>query len=59
MAVPKFDEFLYPFLYLLQDGGKTKKQLTADLISYFNLTEENCNSKTKSGNTNKLKESIN
>lgn len=58
MAVPKFDEFLYPFLYLLQDGGKTKKQLTADLISYFNLTEEDCNSKTKSGHTTQLMDRI-
>lgn len=58
MAVPKFNEFLYPFLYLLKDGDKTKRELTAALIAYFKLTEEDCNIKTKSGQTTQLMDRI-
>ena len=49
MAIPKFESFLYPFLYQLRDKDVSKKEMKAALVRHFNLTEEDCLQKTKSG----------
>ena len=53
MAIPKYQDFLYPFLSKL---GKEKeissKEIKTFLIEYFNLTDADCSLKTKSGKTN-------
>ena len=50
MAVPKFEQYLYPFLLLLKDGDLTTSQITEKLSSYFKLSEEDQNIRTKGGN---------
>lgn len=58
MAVPVFEDFLYPFLEFLKDGIKTKKQMREHLIEHFHLTEEDVLEKTKSGRVTKLNDRI-
>lgn len=49
MAIPKFESFLYPFLTLLKEKDAKKDEIKAALIKQFNLSEEECKQKTKSG----------
>lgn len=49
MAIPKFENFLYPFLNQLRDKEAKKDEIKAALIKHFNLSEEECKQKTKSG----------
>ena len=58
MAVPKFQDFLYPFLRLLKDGDMTKADITSALISHFSLTEEDCAIRTRSGSLTQLSDRI-
>ena len=42
MALPKFENFLYPFLLELKNGDEvSKNDVKTHLISYFNLCAEN------------------
>ena len=58
MAVPKFQDFLYPFLRLLKDRDMTKADITSALISHFSLTEEDCAIRTRSGSLTQLSDRI-
>ena len=58
MAVPIFEKFLYPFLYNLKDGELTLKELREKLISHFNLSTDDIQVKTKSGNTTQFNDRI-
>jgi len=58
MAVPKFEDFLYPFLIRLKDNELTKKNMTESLIAQFNLTEEDCSLLTKSGKSYQIDDRI-
>lgn len=58
MAVPIFEKFLYPFLYSLKDGELTLKELREKLISHFNLSTDDIQVKTKSGNTTQFNDRI-
>lgn len=49
MAIPKFESFLYPFLIQLRDKDAKKDEIKAALIKQFNLSEDECKQKTKSG----------
>ena len=52
MALPKFQDFLYPFLKRLEDGKDvTSKEMKSFLIEHFHLTPEDYSLKTKSGKT--------
>jgi len=52
MALPKFQDFLYPFLKKLEDGKDiSSKEMKEFLIEYFGLSAEDCALKTKSGKT--------
>lgn len=51
MAVPRFEDFLYPFLYQLKDREVSMTEMKDALMNYFNLTEEDCALRTKSGST--------
>lgn len=52
MAIPKFEKFLYPFLYRLKDGNEvSKKDVRKYIIDYFQLTENDVEQKTKGGST--------
>lgn len=58
MAIPKFEKFLYPFLLQLKDKDVSTKEMKSALISHFNLTEEDCHLKTRSGSTLQLNDRI-
>ena len=49
MAIPKFESFLYPFLVQLRDKDAKKDEIKAALVKQFNLSEDECKQKTKSG----------
>ena len=58
MAIPKFEDFLYPFLVQLKDKDITTKEMKDALVKHFNLTEEDCSLKTKSGSAFQLNDRI-
>ena len=49
MAIPKFQDFLYPFLYQLKDKDMTTREMKVALIQHFNLTDEDCAIRTQAG----------
>lgn len=58
MAIPKFEDFLYPFLIQLNDKDVSTKEMKDALVKHFNLTEEDCSLKTKSGSAFQLNDRI-
>ena len=58
MAIPKFEDFLYPFLVQLKEKDVTSKEMKDALVKHFNLTEEDCALKTKSGSAFQLNDRI-
>lgn len=59
MAVPKFEEFLYPFLVQIKDRDMTSKEMRDALIAHFQLTEEDCSLRTKNGSNTQVNDRIN
>lgn len=59
MAVPIFEEFLYPFLLATKDKDMTVAEMKQYIVDYFKLTDEDCNQRTKSGNTTQVADRIN
>ena len=59
MAVPVFEEFLYPFLLATKSKDMTVKEMKEYVIEYFNLSEEDCNLMTKSGNATQVADKLN
>ena len=59
MAVPIFDEFLYPFLLATKDKDMTVAEMKQYIVDYFKLTDEDCNQRTKSGNATQVVDRIN
>ena len=59
MAVPKFEEFLYPFLMLIKDRDMSSKEMREGLVDYFKLTVEDCSLKTKGGTSTQINDRIN
>lgn len=51
MAIPKFEDFLYPFMMHLTDQDSNKSDMVSVLSDFFNLTKEDRNLKTKGGTT--------
>lgn len=58
MAVPIFEDFLYPFLCQIKDNNQSKKEITDALIKHFNLSAEDCAILTRNGSTTRLKDRI-
>ena len=58
MAIPKFQDFLYPFLLKLKDKDVSFSEMKEHLIGHFELTEEDCQLKTRGGSTNQLNDRI-
>lgn len=56
--LPKFEDFLYPFLLFLKDGKLTKSEIKDKVKEYFSLSEDDCITKTKSGNTNQFEDRL-
>lgn len=59
MSVPKFEEFLYPFLSLIKDQDLSSKDMREALIAHFGLTDADCALKTKSGTNTQVNDRIN
>lgn len=49
MAIPKFEDFLYPFMKHLMDGDSNKTDMVASLSDHFNISDEDRKIKTKGG----------
>lgn len=58
MAIPIFEDFLYPFLSKLKDKDVTTKEMRTALIAHFHLTNEDCSIRTKSGSAFQLNDRI-
>lgn len=59
MALPIFEEFLYPFLLATSGKDMTVSEMRQYIIDYFHLTDEDCNLRTKSGNSNQVADRLN
>lgn len=49
MAIPKFEDFLFPFLTQLKDKDVSSKEMKDALVQHFGLSEEDCLLRTKGG----------
>lgn len=58
MAIPIFEDFLYPFLNLVGQKNMTKYEMRQALIEHFNLTEGDCELRTRSGSTSQLNDRL-
>ena len=59
MALPIFEEFLYPFLLATSKKDMTISEMREYIVDYFHLTDEDCNLRTKSGNTTQVADRLN
>ena len=58
MAIPKFEDFLFPFLTQLKDKDVSSKEMKEALVQYFGLTEEDCLLRTKGGSAFQIDDRI-
>ena len=58
MAIPIFEEFLFPFLKFVGQKDMTTKEMRQAMINHFHLTEEDCDLKTRGGSTTQLSDRI-
>lgn len=58
MAIPKFEDFLYPFLLQLKDADMSSKDIKEKLIGHFSLTDEDLQMKTKGGSAYQIDDRI-
>ena len=58
MAIPKFEDFLYPFLLQLKDADMSNKDIREKLIGYFSLSDEDLQIKTKGGSAYQIDDRI-
>ena len=58
MAIPKFEDFLYPFLQQLKDKDVSSKEIKERLIGHFGLTAEDRQLKTKGGSAFQIDDRI-
>lgn len=59
MALPIFEEFLYPFLLATSKKDMTISEMRQYIVDYFHLSEEDCSLRTKSGNTTQVADRLN
>lgn len=59
MAVPIFEDFLYPFLLATSKKDMTVSDMRQFIVGHFKLTEEDCNQRTKNGNTTQVADRLN
>jgi len=58
MAIPKFQDFLYPFLRQLKDKDMSTREMKEVLTKHFGLSDEDCMLKTKGGSLYQLDDRI-
>lgn len=56
--VPTFEKFLYPFLLSLKDGELSINEMREKITTYFNLSEEDLQVRTKSGRSTQVNDRI-
>lgn len=49
MAIPKFEDFLYPFMLHLMEKDSNKKDMIDSLSTYFKISDEDMKLKTRGG----------
>lgn len=59
MAVPIFEDFLYPFLEATNNKDMSVSEMRQYIVDYFNLTDEDCSLRTKSGNSTQVVDRLN
>lgn len=59
MAVPIFEDFLYPFLKATSNKDMSVSEMRQYIVDYFNLTDEDCSLRTKSGNSTQVVDRLN
>ena len=59
MAIPVFEEFLYPFLLATSKKDMTVSEMREYIVDYFHLSDEDCALRTKSGNTTQVSDRLN
>lgn len=58
MAIPKFEDFLYPFLLELKDGEVSYKEMKDRLVKHFGITAEDCLLRTKGGSAYQIDDRV-
>ncbi len=58
MAIPIFEDFLYPFLYYLGQKDMTKKEMKMAIINHFHLSEDDCTLSTRGGTTSQINDRL-
>lgn len=59
MAIPIFEDFLYPFLMATNSKDMSISEMRQYIIDYFHLTDEDCSLRTKSGNSTQVVDRLN
>lgn len=59
MALPIFEDFLYPFLLATNSKDMSILEMRQYIIDYFHLTDEDCSLRTKSGNSTQVVDRLN
>ena len=59
MALPIFEEFLYPFLLATSKKDMTSSEMRQYIVDYFHLSDEDCSLRTKSGNSTQVADRLN
>jgi restriction system protein len=59
MALPVFEDFLYPFLLATRSKDMTVSEMREYIVNYFHLTDEDCSLRTKNGNTTQVADRLN
>ena len=58
MAIPKFEDFLFPFMMHLTNQDSNKSDMVSVLSDFFNLSEEDKQQKTKGGTSYQIYDRI-
>jgi len=58
MAIPKFEDFLFPFLTQLKDKDVSSREMKDALVQHFGLTEEDRLLRTKGGSAYQIDDRI-
>ena len=58
MAIPKFEDFLYPFMQHLMEKDSNKADMIKSLSAHFNLSDEDMQLKTKGGSAYQVSDRV-
>ncbi len=58
MAIPVFEDFLFPFLSFVGEKDMTTSEMRQAMIAHFGLTKDDCQTRTKSGSSYQLNDRL-